>query len=128
VADSAGGGAHSGDRFAGLDLVGVVAALVLLSAPPASEYFGFFFRVVPGALVLAIGLGSILWIGVDARPAVAFITYFVLGVLQSDAGNIGSAAFLAAQVPLLLIAGALAALAFWLLRRQSARGAASRAK
>ncbi len=119
-------------------LVGVVAAVVLLSAiGPVSDFLSSFIGLAPGAVVLGIELGSILWIGVDARPAVAFITYFVVMLAQSDfgvmlaqssGGNIGNAAFLSAQIPLLLISGAIGALAVWLLRRQSARGAAARAK
>ncbi len=110
-------------------LVGLIAALVLLaSVAPGSAGLSSFFRPAPGAVMLAIVLASILWIAVDARPAVAFITFFVLSDVQSGAANIGIPGYLSSQLPLLLITAAIAALATWLLRRQSAGGAASRAK
>jgi hypothetical protein len=103
-------------------LVGLIAALVLLaSVAPGSAVLASFFRLAPGAVVLAIVLATVAWIAVDARPAIAFITYFVLSLVQSGTANIRIAGYFAAQLPLLLITAAIAALAVWLLRRQSAR-------
>jgi hypothetical protein len=104
-----------------LRLIGVIAALVLLaSVAPGSARLASFFRLAPGAVVLVVVLATVLWIAVDARPAIAFITYFVLSVAQSGTDNLRIAGYLTSQVPLLLITAAIAALAVWLLRRQSA--------
>jgi hypothetical protein len=109
-------------------LVGLIAALVLLApVAPGSAHLASFFRLAPGAVVLVV-VATVFWIAVDARPAIAFITYFVLSVVQSGADNLRIAGYLTSQVPLLLSTATIAALALWLLRRQSARGAAARAK
>ena len=110
-------------------LVGLIAALVLLaSVAPGSAELSSFFRLAPGPVVLVITLATVAWIAVDARPAIAFITYFVLSLVQSGADNISIAGYNSAQLPLLVITAAIAALAVWLLRRQSAGGVASRGK
>ena len=76
----------------------------------------------PAEVMLAGVLASVLWIAVDARPTIAFITLFVLSLVQSGTANIRIAGYIAAQLlPLFLITAAIAALAAWLLRRQSAR-------
>jgi hypothetical protein len=101
--------------------IGVIAALVLLaSVAPGPARLASFFRLAPGAVVLVVVLTTVLWIAVDARPAIAFITYFVLSVVQSGADNLRIAGYLTSQVPLLLITAAIAVLAVLLLRRQSA--------
>ena len=104
-------------------LVGLIAALVLLaSVGLGSAHLASFFRTAPAEVMLAVVLGSVLWIAVDARPTIAFITYFVLSLVQSGAASIRIAGYIAAQLlPLLVITAAIAALAAWLLRRQSAR-------
>jgi hypothetical protein len=104
-------------------LAGLIAALALLEwVAPGSAHLASFFRTAPAEVMLAVVLGSVLWIAVDARPTIAFITYFVLSLAQSGAANIRIAGYIAAQLlPLLLITAAIAALAAWLLRRQSAR-------
>ena len=77
--------------------------------------------------MLVIGVASIVWIGIDARLALAFLTYLMLTVMQSAAGSIVMAASLFWLFPLLIVA-AIAAPALWLLRRQSAHGMAAGAK
>ena len=104
-------------------LVGPIAALLLLAwVAPGSAHLASFFRLAPSEVMLVIVLAAVFWIAVDARPAIAFITYFVLSLVQLGAANITIAGYFAAQLlPLLLITAAIAALAVWLLRRQSAR-------
>jgi len=104
-------------------LLGVVMATALL--PDLQTFFGTFQALLTTTLelVLAIGVISIIWIGVDARLALAFITYFALTELAVAAESIilgyGLSWLLSLLIPLLIVA-AVAAAGIWLLRRQSA--------
>jgi hypothetical protein len=77
-------------------------------------------RLLPLMLLFAIGVISIVWVAVDARPAIAFVTYFTIAVLQSEASSFANGAGVYVAFPVLLIVPAIAAPAVWLLRRQSA--------
>jgi hypothetical protein len=103
-------------------LFGVVAATAVLPALP--EHLGTFDRVTPGTLVLAIGVISLAWIGIDARLALAFLTYFMLLMLETEAISIVVGPGLGWLLPLPIVA-VIAAPAIWLLRRQSAPRARS---
>jgi hypothetical protein len=98
-------------------LFGVVAATAVL--PALQGYLGTFGLVTSSTLVLAIGLISLAWIGIDARLAVAFLSYFMLTVLQLAALSIVIGPGFAWLLPPCIVA-AVAAPAIWLLRRQSA--------
>jgi hypothetical protein len=89
-------------------LVGVVGATAL---PPSLYPY-----LTSSTLIGAIGVISIAWIGIDARLPLAFMTYFTLTMLQLAAVGIVGPGLL----PLCIFV-AIAALAVWLLRRQSAR-------
>ncbi len=100
-------------------LVGVVVVPAVLPFP--HTYLGYFERLYSGALVLAIFVISILWAVIDARLIVAIITYLTLTVVQSDLAIVTQGFGIYSQIPPLLIVSAVAALAVWLLRRQSAK-------
>lgn len=99
-------------------LLGLVTAPALLPALPI--HLGTTQGRASDTLVLAIGVASIVWIGIDARLALALLTYFTLMWLQSAADIIAFGLGLSWLFPLFIVA-AIAALAVWLLRRQSAR-------
>ena len=118
--------------------VGLIVAVALLLAVGRGSGSGYFapfapallilsFGLVsfapfaPALLVLGVGLVSIVWIGIDARPTVAVITYFTLIVVQSEATNVAIGFGFYPPFPLLLVVVVVAALAIWLLRRQSAK-------
>ena len=99
-------------------LVGVVVAPAVLPFP--HTYLGYLERLYSGGLVLAIFVISILWAVIDARLIVAIITYLTLTVVQSDLAIVTHGFGIYSQIPPLLVVAAVAALAVWLLRRQSA--------
>jgi hypothetical protein len=74
----------------------------------------------PGLPPLAIMVGGIVWIVIDARLAVAAMTCIVMTLVQTGAAYIGNGPGLSWLIPL-LIAVAIATPAIWLLRRQSGR-------
>jgi hypothetical protein len=88
----------------------------LLPALGAAWYLGDFDRFLRLPLLAIV---SIVWIGIDARLALAVMTYLILTVTQWEAGTIVSGPGFSWLFPL-LIAAAIAVLALWLLRRQSA--------
>jgi hypothetical protein len=98
----------------------VVAMAVIPSLPLGYWYWGFSPLLTPQALVLAIGIVGIAWIGIDARLAVAVMTCIVVTLVQTGAAIYGAGAGFPAQLVLLLIFAAIATPAVWLLRRQSA--------
>ncbi|MGB6457744.1 MAG: hypothetical protein WBH47_24990, partial [Streptosporangiaceae bacterium] len=76
-------------------------------------------------VAVTLGIISLLWIVIDARPAVAMAVFLLanwlpLGITSLMARDIG------AEVPLLMVIGA-AAVAVWRLHRQSAGGRAGTA-
>jgi hypothetical protein len=98
-------------------LLGAIAAAALLLALGASYgYLGYFGRPI----LLGIAVVSIVWIGIDARLTLAFVTYFTLTMMQLEVVPFAISPGLSWLFPL-LIAAAIAAPAIWLLRRQSAR-------
>jgi hypothetical protein len=100
-------------------LLGVFVALAALSSPSVNVWLG---PVGPGVLLLGVGAVSILWAVIDARLIVAITTYLTLTVVQSDLFKVTQGFGVYSQIPPLLIVAAVAALAVWLLRRQSAGG------
>jgi hypothetical protein len=77
--------------------------------------------LTPGLPLLAMVVGGILWVGVDARLIVALLTYLAVTRLQVPVAEISSGLGILASLPFLLVVAAVAAPAVWLLRRQSAR-------
>ncbi len=98
--------------------VGLVAALPLVSS----------FLPGVGILVSALLLGivSVVWVVIDARPAIAAAVFLLAFWLPSGIDNLAKGAGIAPGVPLLAVVTAVAAVAVWRLRRQSARATASR--
>jgi hypothetical protein len=70
--------------------------------------------------LLAVAVGGILWIGIDARLMLAVLTYFALTVAQMAVVEIPSGPAILAMLPFLLVIAALTVASGWLLRRQSA--------
>lgn len=97
---------------------GIVAAVILPS----------FFQAVPfwpyqaPSLLLCILLVLLAWIGIDARPAVALGTYYLIVSLSALLGNAVMGIGNWFNDPAVLVAAALAGLAAWRLRRQSVQG------
>jgi hypothetical protein len=101
---------------------GIVAAVILPS----------FFQAVPflpyqaPSLLLCILLVLLAWIGIDARPAVALGTYYLIVSLSALLGNAAMGIGNWFSDPAVLVAAALAGLAAWRLRRQSVQGPGGR--
>jgi hypothetical protein len=83
--------------------------------------------VVPGvwplsflALLEAMGAVSLLWVLVDARPAIATVVFLLAMLLPPGIGGLAAGPDIGAEVPLLIVM-AVAAIAVWQLHRQSAR-------
>jgi hypothetical protein len=106
-------------------LLGLLTAMALLpSLGFAQGLLGYVERRTPTAVMLAIGIVSIVWIGIDARLMVAATTALALAVVEADVQNVTFGVGLGqalGSLPFLLVIAAIAALAIWLLRRQSAR-------
>jgi hypothetical protein len=102
-------------------LLALVAAFPVLSAlPPRVGTLAF------GSLLAATGIVSVLWIVIDARPAIAAAVFLLAFFLPLEIDNLAQGLGVAAGVPLLLIVSAMTAVAIWRLRRQSARVTAGR--
>lgn len=71
-------------------------------------------------LVEAIGVLSLLWVVIDARPAVAMAVFMLAAWLPPGVANLANGPDIPAALPLLIV-GAVALLAIWRLHRQSAR-------
>jgi len=107
-------GERPGDRW--LWGVGLVAALPLVSGlmPGVGP-------LVFGTLLVVLGIGSVLWVVIDARPAIAAAVFLLAFWLPTGIDNVARGAGLAAGVPPLVILSAVAAVGVWRLHRQSAR-------
>jgi hypothetical protein len=77
--------------------------------------------LVFGVLLGVVGFVGVLWVVVDARPAIAAATFLLAFWLPSGINSLASGAGIAAGVPLLAIVSVVTAVAVWRLRRQSAR-------
>jgi hypothetical protein len=104
-----------------LPAVALVAAIPLLSALTSGTG-----HLVFGPLLAGLGILSLLWMVIDARPAIATAVFLLALWLPSGIDNLARGSGIAAGVPLLVIVSAMAALAIWRLRRQSAGSVASR--
>jgi hypothetical protein len=104
-------------------LMGAVAAMAVL--PNVTRGYldwGFYLLLSPPGLVLAVGIVGLVWIGIDARLAVAVMTCIVVTLVQTVTAGIGHGVGFPAQLMLpLIVAAAIAAPAIWLLRRQSGK-------
>ena len=96
-------------------LLGLLGAATAL--PPLMYMYPY---LTSNTLILAIGVISIAWIGIDARLPLAVMIYFTLTMLQFAAESIVGPG-LSWLLPLFIFV-AVAASAVWLLRRQSAGG------
>jgi hypothetical protein len=110
----AGRGERPGGRW--LWPVAVVAALPLVvGLLPRAGTLAF------GMLLLAMGFVSVLWVVIDARPAIATAVFLLAFWLPSGIDNLARGVGIAAGVPVLAIVTVLTAVALWRLHRQSAR-------
>lgn len=128
--------------FASLPMLACLAVLALLAGRaerPGGRWFWPAAPVValvpvsyvaPGVgslpalgLLEALGLVSLLWIVVDARPAIAMSVFVLALWLALGFVYLSTGGYVTAATPLLLVI-AVAPLAAWQLRRQSARGTA----
>jgi hypothetical protein len=82
-------------------------------------------RLLQVVLLLLVAVVTIVWMGIDARLAIAVLTCLLLIALQSQLTNITDGGGAWMSIPLVLSFAAVAAPAIWLLRRQSAPRAAS---
>jgi hypothetical protein len=82
--------------------------------------------LVFGTLLLALGVISLLWVFIDARPAIATAVFLLAFWLPSGIDNLARGLGIAAGVPLLVIVTLVTAVALWRLHRQSARVTVSR--
>jgi hypothetical protein len=96
--------------------VALVAALPLVTGflPGAGT-------LVFGVLLAVVGIVGVLWVVIDARPAIAAAAFLLAFWLPSGIDNLARGAGIAAGVPLLAIVSAVTAVALWRLHRQSAR-------
>jgi len=95
-------------------LVAIVAVL-----PLATDLTPTFWSFPPAAWLVAMGIASLPWSVIDARPVIAtavFLLAFTLPSAMEDAGP-------PPGVLVLAVVGAVAAVAVWPLHRQSARAA-----
>lgn len=76
-------------------------------------------------LLASLGIVSLLWVAIDARPAVAMAVFVLALWLPPQIANLWLGPDIGALVPLLIVMP-LAAVALWLLRQQSARATARR--
>jgi hypothetical protein len=96
--------------------VALVAVLPLVANfLPGAESLVF------GWLLVGVGIAGVLWVVIDARPAIATATFLLAFWLPSGINSLASGAGIAAGVPLLALVCAVTAVAVWRLRRQSAR-------
>jgi hypothetical protein len=106
-------------------LVGALGLAVLVSAANlGDESIWRVERLLQAALLFFVAVVSIVWMGIDARLAIAVLTCLVLIALQSQLANITHGGGVWMSIPLVLSIAAVAAPAIWLLRRQSAPRAA----
>jgi hypothetical protein len=106
-------------------LLGVIAvASPWIAIVATSGWIGLpLVLVMPNALLAAVALVGALVIAFDARLMLALVTYVLASAAQSIWALLQYGGFELALVPVLLAIVAVAALAIWLLRRQSARPA-----
>jgi hypothetical protein len=81
--------------------------------------------LVFGTLLLALGVVSVLWVFIDARPAIATAVFLLAFWLPSGIDRLARGVGIAPGVPLLVLVALVTALAVWRLHRQSARVTAS---
>jgi hypothetical protein len=96
-------------------------ALAYLGNPDVASVMPGAGKLVLGGLLVAVGVVCVLWVVIDARPAIAAAVFLLALWLPSGIDNLASGAGIAAGVPLLAIVAAVAAVAGWRLHRQSAR-------
>ena len=98
----------------------VISAIVAAVAVPSFFQAVVFLPYQAPSLLLCILLVLLAWIGIDARPAAALGTYYLIVSLSALLGNAVMGAGNWFSDPAVLAAAALAGIAGWRLRRQSA--------
>ncbi len=102
-------------------LAGALGLAVLMSAANlGDESIWRVERLLQAVLLLLVAIVSTVWMGIDARLAIAVLTCLVLLALESQLTNITHGGGAWVSIPLGLSIAAVAAPAIWLLRRQSA--------
>jgi hypothetical protein len=98
---------------------------LVVTLPAVASVTGGAGNLVFGALVVA-GILSVLWVVIDARPAIAMAVFLLALWLPSGIDHLAKGAGIAPSVPLLAIVTVVAALGVWRLHRQSGRVTADR--
>lgn len=98
----------------------MIGAIVAAVAVPSFFQAVVFLPYQAPSLLLCILLVLLAWIGIDARPAAALGTYYLIVSLSALLGNAVMGAGNWFSDPAVLAAAALAGIAGWRLRRQSA--------
>jgi len=109
----AGGKERPGSRW--LLLVALAAGVPLAAYLVAGVWPLSFLALLEGIAVL-----SLLWVVIDARPAIAMAVFLLANLLPSGILSLTAGPDIGADLPLLIVI-AVAAVAVWQLRRQSAR-------
>ena len=98
-----------------LVLVGFLAVL-----PVVPDIVPAVAPVYLGVLLLAVGVVSIVWAVIDARPAIAVIVFFLGFYLPLAVNEVAMGAIPTFALPYLGVLAVIGVPALWLLRRQSA--------
>jgi len=101
--------------------IGIVVLARLLEGARLLGNGSALFTDAAVSLALALGVLSILWLLIDARPAIAMVVFLLAGWLPSAVNNLSTGAGIAAGIPLLFICIAVSAVAVWRLHRQSGK-------
>jgi hypothetical protein len=108
-------------------LLGVIAAASpVIGLVATAGLFGMpIVLLMPNVLLLPVAVVAIVVMGIDARLILALLTYLVASTALSVSAFTLYGGFAIDWLPYLLVIAVVAAPAIWLLRRQSARPAAS---
>ena len=100
-------------------LVGAVVATLFW--PAYLQFVSYLWVYIAPGMELCVVVLALAWVTIDARPLVAVATYFILSSVPLMLEELGSGISNWFDNPALFVACAIAALAVWRLRRQSAR-------
>jgi hypothetical protein len=107
-------------------IVVIVAVSPVIGIIAASGWFGLpILSLIPNAVLVAVAVVALLVIAIDARLMLALLTYVVASTAQSLSVFLQSGVGALNLLPYLLGLAAVTLPVIWLLRRQSARSAAS---
>ena len=99
----------------------VIAVVAMLFLPGYLQYFTYLWLYVGPGMELCVVVVALAWVAIDARPLVAVAAYLLLWSVPLTLEELAWGAGNWFANPGLFFACAIAALAVWRLRRQSAR-------